>query len=136
MNIIREVKKLNLPLGKYIIIGSSSLAVRGIGVTPKDIDILVQPKLFQKLSLQKSFQKKSFPDGKTALIKDYIEIVLGTPALGFEAKAVTRLIKNAKIIDGVPFSNLYDEMELRKRWGRDKDAKYISLIESHLSKCK
>jgi len=45
MNIFERVKKLNLPLGEYVVIGGGILEALGIRNT-NDVDIIVVPKLF------------------------------------------------------------------------------------------
>ena len=48
MNIFDQVKSLNLPLGKYVVVGGGVLAAHGIRDF-KDIDILITEELFDEL---------------------------------------------------------------------------------------
>lgn len=49
MKFEEELKKLNLPLGKYAIFGSGPLAIRGLREN-NDIDIIVTDELWQNLT--------------------------------------------------------------------------------------
>jgi hypothetical protein len=46
------------------------------------------------------------------------------------------LIRNAEIIDGVPFIKLDELIKFKKALGRDKDKKDVELIEQYLIKTK
>jgi hypothetical protein len=48
MEIIKEVKSLNLPIGQYVVFGSGPLQIHGIRES-NDVDLLVLPGLFEKL---------------------------------------------------------------------------------------
>lgn len=130
MDIIHKVKSLNLPEGKYIVIGGASLAIRGIRKT-KDIDIFVSPEVYKELK-GKGYKEKVFPNGDTTLLKGHFEI--GTKFI-FENYEMnfSNLIKNVKVIEGVPFTSLEDELKFKKAMGRDKDIKDVELIETYLS---
>ena len=56
MNIIKLVKKLDLPIGQYVVFGSGPLDVHGIRET-WDVDICVKPELFEKLKLTKEWEE-------------------------------------------------------------------------------
>ena len=48
MNIFDEVKRLRLLLGTYVVVGSGSLAARGLRAF-RDIDLVVTEEVFQQL---------------------------------------------------------------------------------------
>ena len=48
MDVIAEVKKLGLPLGQYVVIGSGIMAQLGLREA-NDVDIAVTPDLYAKL---------------------------------------------------------------------------------------
>ncbi|NGX58181.1 MAG: hypothetical protein K940chlam3_01086, partial [Chlamydiae bacterium] len=99
-----EVKKLNLPLGQYLIIGSGSLGIRNLREIG-DIDILVDEDLWQQLSNkfevieEKEIKKIVIPGD---LIEIFGEVSFGTK----ELYSVSERIAQANIIDGLPFESL------------------------------
>ena len=129
MNIFERVKKLNFPLGEYVVIGASILEAIGIRNT-HDVDIIVAPQLFEKLRESKIY-KEEIKWGKIFLIGDEIEI--GTK-LDWENYSTTieEAINTAAIINGVPFLNLEETIKFKRAMGRKKDFKDIELIESYL----
>ncbi|OGZ63868.1 MAG: hypothetical protein A3A98_01100 [Candidatus Staskawiczbacteria bacterium RIFCSPLOWO2_01_FULL_40_39] len=129
MNIFERVKKLNFPLGEYVVIGAGILEAIGIRNT-HDVDIIVAPQLFEKLRESKIY-KEEIKWGKIFLIGDEIEI--GTK-LDWENYSTTieEAINTAAIINGVPFLNLEETIKFKRAMGRKKDFKDIELIESYL----
>jgi hypothetical protein len=51
MNLFDEIKKLNFPNDKYVVVGGAAMAARGIKETG-DIDIVVMPDLFDRCKLE------------------------------------------------------------------------------------
>jgi hypothetical protein len=128
MDTFTKIKKLNIPLGKYIVIGGTSLEARGIRKA-NDIDLLVLPDEFERLR-GKRFEEKLYPDGNVTLVGNGFEI--GTRFIvNYEPSAVD-VIKRAEIINGVPFTSLNEEIKFKKAMGREKDLKDIKLIEKYL----
>lgn len=134
MNISEEVKKLNLPLGGYVIVGSGPLAARGIR-SYKDIDILVTKNLYEKLikngwkiieinGVNEKFEE--LKNGKFEITKRFW--------CGDYKPSTETLIKNAEVINGVPFMPLPELIKFKKALGREKDLKDIVLIENYLNK--
>jgi len=135
MNIIKKIKKLKLPLGKYVVVGSSSLEVRGIRQS-QDIDIAVLPEVFVELhksnewSLDDTYNQKW--NRKRLVYNEaevYPDMILVKERIAID---INELIRTADIIEGVPFMSL-DMLALFKRSsGREKDLKDIELIEEYL----
>lgn len=128
MDIIQKIKKLNLPIGEYVIIGSGLLGVLGIREA-HDIDIAVTKDLHKKLMDTGEWEKQE-RWGKIFLKKDVFEII---PELQWDAYDTTteKAIKEATIIDGVPFTNLDELIKFKIASGRGKDLEDLVLIEKY-----
>lgn len=132
--IINKVKSLNLPVGKYMLIGGSNLAVRGFRDT-RDLDILVVPDLFNRLmsegfTLDKEYEQKW---NRKRLIKDDIEIYgdiyLEKQNYFFD---VEQIIAEANMVEGIPVQSLSNILVCKADSARDKDLKDIGLIKDYL----
>ncbi len=134
MDIISRIRALNLPVGDYVVFGSSVMEVHGIRKA-KDIDIVVSEALYQGLKKRGWRRKWNF------------KRVLICKALKFENKeAFTNLywkqyrtktkdlIRNAEIIEGIPFMSLRDYLDYKKHLPREKDKRDVVLLEGYLSK--
>lgn len=130
MNIIEDVKKLNLPLGEYVVIGSGILDVLGLRVA-HDIDISVVPELYEQLMASKTWEEEVHY-GKIFLKKDNIEV---NPELSWQGYATTtqEAISSATVIDGIPFMNLQELRKFKKALGREKDIADIALIDAYMA---
>ncbi len=133
MTIFERVKKLNFSTGEYVVIGAGILEALGIRNT-NDVDIIVAPKLFEKLRESKKY-KEEIRWGKIFLIGDEIEI--GTK-LDWENYSTTieEAIDTATIIDEVPFLNIEETIKFKKAMDREKDFKDVELIEEYLKDSK
>lgn len=67
-----EVKNMKIPCGKYTILGSGPLAIRGIRDT-KDIDLIVTSDLYAYYKKQEDWKLK-FARGNFFLRKGHVEI--------------------------------------------------------------
>jgi hypothetical protein len=134
MNIFEEVKKLNLPIGEYVIVGSGPMAAREIRDF-KDIDILVSEKLYDEL-VKKGWEVVEVEGvgGKFKVLKKDIFEVNTTLWHGDYKPDTQDLIKRAEIICDVPFLPLQELIKFKTALGREKDLKDIELINSHLQK--
>lgn len=135
MNIFAEVKKLNFPSDQYIIVGSGIMAAKGIRET-NDLDIIVTPWLFEK-SISEGWEvhqwtKESIP-GKDWLKRDNVElyIQLSRKTGGISAE---ELLKDAELIEDIPFISLETLIDFKREYGRSKDFEDIKRIEEYLSK--
>ena len=139
MNVIEEIKKLDLPTAEYVIIGGAVMAVHGIRDTD-DIDIVVTPSLFQKYT-QEGWElnpwTKTGKKGKDWLKKDKVEMYKEVIMSG-NSVTLEELSKDIEIIDGVPFISLQKLVEFKTEYwqlyNRPKDVNDLALIEQFLSK--
>lgn len=129
MNIVKEVKKLNLPLGEYVVIGSGTMAALGIREA-RDIDITVTSKLHTELRMNGEWKEEE-RYGKIFLKKGTVEI---NPELNWKDYPTTteNAIVSALLIEGIPFLNLDELKKFKKALGRPKDFKDLDLIERYI----
>jgi len=124
--LLSELKKLNLPAGKFAVFGSGPLAVRGLREVG-DLDVIVTPDVWRELA--KRFPVEDHRDHKKVQIGQ-IEIC-NKAILDYD---VRELIGEAEEIGGVRFVTLERTREWKKRLGRGKDREDIELIDRYLSK--
>jgi hypothetical protein len=129
MNIIQEIKELNFPSHKYVVVGSGILDILGIR-TASDIDIAVTSDLHKKLR-ETGKWKEEERYGHIFLKKDVFEII---PQLDWvDYKTTTEeAIESALFIEGVPFMNLEELVKFKTALDREKDFKDIELIKNYL----
>ena len=129
MNIIEKIKKLNLTMGEYVIIGSGILDALGIRKA-NDIDISALPQLYSRLRATGEWNEEE-RYGKIFLKRNGIEI---NPQLSWSAypTSTEEAISSAMIIDGIPFMNLKELRKFKKALGRYKDFADIILIDEYL----
>lgn len=130
MNIFEEIKKLNLPAGKYVVVGSGAMAARGIREAG-DVDVLVSQDVFDELEKNGEWQVDVRSDEQKVLKKDGYEICTDFSYWRYRP-ASEDLIKNADIIDGIPFMKLEELIKFKTALGREKDLKDIDLINNYL----
>jgi tRNA A-37 threonylcarbamoyl transferase component Bud32 len=119
---LSKLKKLNLPVNEYAIFGSGPLSIRGIRES-EDIDIIVKPKLWDKLT-------KTYVQQNEELIKiDSIEIYKNWfPQWG----DINKLIDDADIFKGIRFVKLKHVLAWKKVYNREKDKKDMQLIKAFI----
>lgn len=126
--LFRSVKALHLPEGKYVLFGSAPLCVRGMREC-KDIDILVLQEVWDEYSTKSDWRRFTTSLGDPSLIKDNLEMMSSWKPGEWD---VSKLIREAEIIDGLPFVGLRYVIAWKKLMGREKDLKDIALIENAL----
>lgn len=131
MDIFDEVRRLNFPLGHYVVVGSGPLAARRLR-EPHDIDIVVTPQVFQRCR-KRDWKARKQPGrtGQEYLRKGVVELYLEVNCGDF-SPATDDLIRRADLIDGVPFANLHDIMRFKAEYKRPKDAEDIITIQRYL----
>ncbi len=138
MTIFERVKKLNFPIGEYIVVGGA-MEARGIRKAG-DVDFIVTQKLFDSLLKQGWALKPCRPGDigkegtKRKLTKGDITIISEYSWLDKYFAKTEDLIASADIIDGIPFVSLDELLKWKKASGREKDVKDIELIEGYLKK--
>jgi hypothetical protein len=127
---LEEVRKMKLPLGKYAILGSGPLAVRGIRDT-RDVDLIVTPDVYSYYKKQKGWKLRCLW-GNFFLRKGKVEL---WKRVGFWKPIVdiSAFIERAEVIDGLPFVNLQDFLSYKRRAFRAKDKVDVGLAEEYLA---
>lgn len=138
LSISEKVKQLNLPIGEYVVVGGA-MEAHGIRKV-NDIDIVVMPKLFDEL-IQKGWkvcrcdkcQAMRRAGTKKQILKSEGIDILSEYSWYDKYQADTEeLVKNADIIDGIPFVQLKELLKWKKVADREKDRKDVELIEKFL----
>jgi hypothetical protein len=131
MNIIEEVKRLNLPKGRYAVVGSGPLAVRNIRPA-HDIDLIVTQDIYDKLKTS-GWKEENFPNTERPWVLFHGLFDVSTSWSVNDYKPIPELlINNADVIDGIPFARLETVLRWKKSCGREKDLKDVELIELFL----
>ncbi|MCH8889400.1 hypothetical protein IID26_03185 [Patescibacteria group bacterium] len=130
MDIIDEIKKLQFPLGQYVVVGSGTMAALGIREA-RDIDIAVISKLYDFLCATGKWEKEEY-HGKILLKQGKVEII---PQLNWNEYATTteEAITSAILIDNIHFMNLKELKKFKLALGRKKDFEDIKLIDQYLN---
>jgi hypothetical protein len=127
-DLFKQVKDLNLPLGQYALFGSAPMGIRGMREC-HDMDIIVTENLWNEFEKDNwdlkfsSFGNPYFCNGDIEMGKDFWKTGLWSTA---------ELIREADIIDGLPFVKLATVLEWKKLMAREKDLKDIEIIEKFL----
>src|SRR3989344_669354 len=136
--IFERVKRLNFPIGKYVVAGGA-MEAHGIRKA-KDVDLIVTKELFDDLLKQGWAPKPCRPndigkDGtKRKLRKDDVSIISEYSWLDKYFAKTEDLIASADIIQGIPFVSLDELLKWKKASRREKDLEDIELIEDYLKK--
>src|SRR3989338_6133729 len=102
-DIIKNMKKLGLPAGSYVVFGSAPLALAGLREA-NDIDLLVTPELYAKLEEQ-GWQKIQKSPHDTPLVRDVFEAHDNWNFSSYNP-TLSHLLATATVVDGVPFASL------------------------------
>lgn len=130
-NLLKKVKKLNLPKNQFAIFGSGPLAIRKIR-NAKDIDLIVVEDLWQKYKNELGWKYKITKNGVEYIKSDdNIEIWHDWRPW---YQDITKFLESVEIIDGLPFVKLEYVIEWKKKFGRQKDLEDINLIKKYLKK--
>ena len=126
-----NLRSLQLPIEHYAVIGSGPLGIRNLKVIG-DIDIIVTPKLWSFLAEkygiteENGVRKIVLPGG---VVEAFGEDSFFTVPTDPRAPTMASSIKNAEIIDGLPFDSLDNVLYYKRREAREKDIKDILIIE-------
>lgn len=131
---LSAIRSLELPLGSYVIIGGSGLAVRGIRES-NDIDMVVTRNLFKELQdkgwpIDEPFKQKW---NRVRLKREPFEIF--TDIYLKRSKQfipADQLVKNAELVEGIPFLSVRDILFYKTDDPRPKDITDIALIADYL----
>jgi hypothetical protein len=128
MTIAERVKELGLPTGSYAVFGSGPMAVRGMREA-KDIDIIITSELFRKLKQDDTWKAEALRDHHEVLNRDGVSLFDSWAPDSWDIPA---MIKEADVIEGVPFVKLETVLEWKKIRDLPKDKEDIVMIEKYL----
>lgn len=133
MDALSRAKALNLPLGHYLVFGSAVMEIHNIR-TAKDIDIVVDDYLYKELKKRGWKRKWNFKRVFTckALKQGSNEAFTNLLWKDYQIKTAD-LIKNAELVEGIPFMSLKDYLFYKKHLPREKDKRDVELIEKYLN---
>jgi len=138
MNIFDEVKKLNFPPDKYVVVGSGPMAALGLK-EPNDIDLVITLDLFKECK-KNGWEVKQWTYPNTSgeyLQKENVELYLDVNYGDFNP-TFEELFKRSEIINGVRFASLQDTLNFKKAYltniKKEKHIRDIAIIEGYLRK--
>lgn len=125
-----QVKKLNLPIGKYALFGSAPMAIREIRDC-RDIDVIVTQDLWDECSKKPEYKLTRDENGLDCLVSGNVELWnVWSPG----EWDLNKIINEAEVIDGLPFVKLEYVVAWKKIYNREKDLNDIKLINDYLEK--
>ncbi|HTK33185.1 MAG TPA: hypothetical protein VL335_01410 [Candidatus Paceibacterota bacterium] len=138
-SIFDKVRALNLPLGKYVVVGG---VMEALGIRKNnDVDVVVTKDLFNKLKAASLYKTCDCTECEEIRLKDDKEILKGD-GVDIISKYSFRdlyycptetLIEKANIIEGLPFVSLDELRKWKSACAREKDLADIKLIDGYLS---
>lgn len=138
-NIFERARQLDLPLGEYVVVGG---AMEAHGIRPaNDIDVVVTPKLWTKLlkegwrvcACERCLEMRAAGTKKQIMKADVVDILSEYSWFDKYHADTLDLIKNADVIDGIPFVQLTELLRWKRAAGREKDVQDAVLIEEFLA---
>lgn len=128
--LFKKVRKLDLPIGKYVLFGSAPMCIRGLREC-NDVDILASLELWDRYSAKPDWISAKAGSGSYCLQNGGMEMFKDW---GPGEWNIEELIRDAEIIDRLPFARLEKVIEWKKLRAGEKDLKDIEMIEKFLSK--
>lgn len=128
MDVIQEVKKLGWPKDEYVVVGSGIMAALGIR-QPKDIDFIVDPKLYARLKRQ-GWDERTLDDGRTVLNRGVMDAAVEWVDSG-KRIFLSDIQKTVQAVDGVSFASLEFMRGWKSRARRPKDLADLELIDRY-----
>lgn len=132
------LRGLKLPNDQYAVTGSGPLGIRNLKAIG-DVDIIVTHQLWIALAKkygvtdENGVEKIVFPGG---IVEAFWEGSFYTAPKDLQAPTIAARIKDAEIIDGLPFDSIENVLYYKRKDAREKDLKDIVLIEEWASKQK
>jgi hypothetical protein len=129
--LFQRVKELNLPIGEYAIFGSGPMGIRDMREM-HDVDVLVSEKVYNEYVNKSGWKIKNIYENNDyfkGLNNDILEIEMWKD--WYTDWDVSKLIREAEIIDELPFVRLEYLIKWKKFFGREKDLKDVELIENY-----
>jgi nucleoside 2-deoxyribosyltransferase len=128
MDIIKEILKLNLPLGEYAVFGSGPMAVHGIRKA-RDIDLIVTSDLYKKLA--QSGWKEDGDNEHRHLEMGNVEAYSNWELDDYHPN-IQKIINEAEIINGIALVRLTEVAKWKTTRGMEKDLRDVQLIQNYL----
>lgn len=119
--ITKEVKKLGLPQGSFVIVGSALLEVLGLR-TATDIDMAVPEEVYRQLQ-RAGWREEPGATAKPVLRKGVYDV-----GIGFGDWSTEDLLQDAYILDGVPFISLAKLAAWKSQTNRSHDQSDLEII--------
>ena len=127
-NIVEKVKKLELSLDDYVVIGGGVLEIKGIRTT-HDADLVVNDKTYKYLRDELAWKEYVHDNGKRILSHHGYHIMRR-----WMGNTVKDLSQDSFLVDGVKFMNIRKLMKIKSETGLSKDAQDVRLIKNFLKK--
>lgn len=135
IDLFDKIRALTFPDGQYVIVGSGIMAAKGIREA-HDLDIVVTPELFEKCRNEgwevRPWTKPGM-EGKEWLKKGNVDLHLEVSS-GDVRSTAEDLLREAEIMNGIPFITLQQLIAFKRAYGRPKDFEDIKLIEEYLAR--
>lgn len=122
--ILRQIERLGLATGQFLVVGSGILSALGIRQS-NDCDIIVSAQHFDMLAAQGG-RLGCHQDGTRALYIGDIEVMDD-----WFGEDITSLMPRAVEIDRVRYLSLDEVMSYKRKLGRSKDIADIELIKAY-----
>jgi len=129
--LFKKIREIGLLLGEYVIFGSGPMCILGLKEC-HDLDILVIEDVFEEYKKKPDWKFVEFErNGRQVefLEKENIELYKNWGPGKWDDE---KLIKEAELIDGLPFVKLEYVIKWKKISGREKDLNDIELIKEYL----
>lgn len=126
--VYERVRALDLPKGKYAVFGSAPMCVRRLRAC-NDVDIVVTEDVWNSFKNKDDWKFGRKPDGSEYLEKNGVELWKNWAPGEWD---INRLIREADVIDDVPFVKLNDVAKWKRINGRKKDLNDVKIIEEYL----
>ena len=116
--IIKELKRYNFDIKKYIVISGTAMVLHGIKNETPDIDLSIVPEYEEEL------------------LEDYFAVLEHTNTDGTHAYMIDDIINfgvkyyslPSLYIDGIPTQSIKEIIDLKESLNRDKDKKDLKLL--------
>jgi uncharacterized protein len=126
--VLAMIAALQLPEGKYVVVGGAAMAARGLRDT-NDIDLVVTPELFGQLA-RSGWSAKQRPIGKPGLYFGTVEAYLDVNTPTF-ARDTDWLIEHAEHVKGTRLVDLDTLVGCKRTYGREKDLRDVAILEAN-----
>lgn len=124
--VTQVVASLGLPSGDFALHGSAPLLAHGLIAEINDLDIVARGEAWDR-ALKLGAREYGREDD---VVRPLQEVEIFNGWLGDDADA---LIDSAEEVAGLPCVTLRAVLDFKRRLGRPKDRKHISLIEEYLA---